>query len=110
MNPCYSGFQVQGAATAPTGMTPPDTRNFAVAPTTHYIITEYRKKCNTFLKFYHSLAIYALNYKSARQIHDLTGDKRRIISRKKECRICNVLGHTDSHKWGIVYKLGARFC
>ena len=25
MNPCYSGFQVQGAATAPTGMTPSDT-------------------------------------------------------------------------------------
>ena len=25
MNPCYSGFQVQGTATSPTGMAPSDT-------------------------------------------------------------------------------------
>ena len=25
IDPCYSGFQVQGTATAPTGMTPSDT-------------------------------------------------------------------------------------
>ena len=29
IDPCYSGFQVQGAATAPTGMTPSDTPNVA---------------------------------------------------------------------------------
>jgi len=37
MNPCYSGFQVQGTATAPTGMTPSDTQNAAFY--SYYIIS-----------------------------------------------------------------------
>ncbi len=42
MNPCYSGFQVQGTATAPTGMTPSDTQNAVID--SYYIITDIFEK------------------------------------------------------------------
>ena len=39
MNPCYSGFQVQGTATAPTGMAPSDTPNHHLLSDVDAIIT-----------------------------------------------------------------------
>jgi len=39
INPCYSGFQVQGPATSPVSMA------------SNYIITDFHPFCNSFLKF-----------------------------------------------------------
>ena len=60
MNPCYSGFQVQGTATAPTGMTPSDTQNAAFY--SYYIISynfvKYKWK-KVFLKNYFTKCLQA---------------------------------------------------
>ena len=47
IDPCYSGFQVQGTATAPAGMAPPDAPNTSLKATL-YIITETKEKSNRF--------------------------------------------------------------
>ena len=96
MNPCYSGFQVQGAATAPTGMTPSDSRNFAAAPTTLYIITDKSKKCNTFLKIYKTNE--TLDHKSAGNVDDLSRYEGRTLTEQEHYRTSNVYRFTDSGK------------
>ena len=49
MNPCYSGFQVQGTATTPAGMTPPDApKNIRKTITVLKIISYIFEKSNSF--------------------------------------------------------------
>ena len=72
MNPCYSGFQVQGTATAPTGMTPSDAQN-TVSFINYYIITDISEKYKYFTK-----NILRRN-EAAAEIQDLTGDKACIL-------------------------------
>ena len=71
MNPCYSGFQVQGTATAPTGMTPSDTQNAAFY--SYYIISY------NFVKYKYFKKIFLRGDKSAADIHDLARDEARIL-------------------------------
>ena len=84
MNPCYSGFQVQGTATAPTGMTPSDTQNAAIH--SYYIIADILGKYKYFEKN------ILRHDKSATEIQDLARDKACILRAKEQCGTRNLLG------------------
>ena len=91
MNPCYSGFQVQGTATAPTGMTPSDTQNAAFYS---YIIISYN-----FVKYKYKMKFsknILRHNKAAAEIHDLSRDKCRPLGAEEKRGTRHLLGCSES--------------
>ena len=66
MNPCYSGFQVQGTANSPAGMTPSDARN---VPFNHGII--YYNRFNKKMQVLSALIL--INNEAAANVYNLAG-------------------------------------
>ena len=63
MNPCYSGFQVQGTATTPAGMTPPDAPIKIVLISTANFTRKSVGLCfNDIYKTFHSLMNYIIYF------------------------------------------------
>ena len=88
MNPCYSGFQVQGTATAPTGMTPSDTRNAAFYSQYNYI--KYFLKIQVATQKF--LKIFLRGNKAAAHIQDFARDKARLLGAKEKRGTRNLQG------------------
>ena len=95
MNPCYSGFQVQGTATAPAGMTPPDPRN-----SIFNIITEKRKKCKSFSAFFIEFTEYLYD-ETAVYVQNLARDEISAFPGEKIRCPRDVLCGSEPRKRGL---------
>lgn len=96
MNPCYSGFQVQGTATAPAGMTPPDPRN-----SIFNIITEKRKKCKSFSAFFIEFTEYLYD-EAAVYVQNLARDEISAFPGEKIRRPRDILRRTEARKRSLL--------
>ena len=89
ITPAYSGFQVQGTATAPASMTPSDTRKIihAIQYTKFFSKKQYLLQKNQKIKIYFATKfakrVIFLNHKTAAYVKHVTRDKSRLIRSKE---------------------------